>query len=42
MRAIVNQRLGITPDEMDSGHLPALGHPNDLIGRLETYRSAQF
>jgi len=26
-RRVVRQRLGIVPDEMDGGHLPALAHP---------------
>jgi pimeloyl-ACP methyl ester carboxylesterase len=38
MRPVVRQRLGITPDEMDSGHLPALAHPDELVERLERYR----
>ena len=36
MRRIVKERLGIEPDEMDSGHLPALAHPTELVDRLET------
>ena len=39
MRRVVAERLGITPDEMDSGHLPALGHPKELVERLEAYRA---
>jgi pimeloyl-ACP methyl ester carboxylesterase len=39
MRRVVRQRLGITPDEMDSGHLPALSHPKELADRLEGYRA---
>ena len=39
MRRVVRERLGITPDEMDSGHLPALGHPRELVDRLEAYRT---
>lgn len=39
-RRVVRERLGITPDEMDSGHLPALAHPDELVERLETYRLA--
>jgi hypothetical protein len=27
---VVTDRLGITPDEMDGGHLPALGRPEEL------------
>ncbi len=38
LRRIVEDRLGIVPDEMDSGHLPALGHPEELANRLEMYR----
>lgn len=41
MRQVVSERLGITPDEMESGHLPALGHPVELVERLERYREAQ-
>jgi pimeloyl-ACP methyl ester carboxylesterase len=29
-RRVVKERLGITPDEIDSGHLPALAHPREL------------
>ena len=38
MRRVVRDRLGITADEMDSGHLPALSHPKELVDRLEAYR----
>jgi len=38
MRRVVKERLGITPDEMDAGHLPALGHPEELVERLEAHR----
>ena len=37
MRRVVRERLGITPDEMDSGHLPALSHPKELAARLHAY-----
>jgi pimeloyl-ACP methyl ester carboxylesterase len=37
-RRVVRERLGITPDEMDGGHLPALAHPEELVARLERYR----
>jgi hypothetical protein len=40
MRRVVAQRLGIVPDEMDGGHLPALARPLDLVERLEAYRIA--
>jgi pimeloyl-ACP methyl ester carboxylesterase len=38
MRRVVKERLGITPDEMEGGHLPALAHPRELVARLEKYR----
>jgi len=37
MRTVVEDRLGITADEMDSGHLPALAHPVELVRRLDAY-----
>ena len=37
-RRVARERLGIMPDEMPGGHLPALAHPEELVGRLETYR----
>jgi pimeloyl-ACP methyl ester carboxylesterase len=36
-RRVVGERLGIVPDEMDSGHLPALARPAELVARLEAY-----
>lgn len=36
-RRVVKERLGITPDEMDGGHLPALHSPDELVRRLEAY-----
>ena len=39
MRRVVRERLGITPDEMDGGHLPALARPSELAERLEMYRT---
>ena len=38
-RRVVRERLGIVPDEMGGGHLPALAHPRELVQRLEGYRS---
>jgi hypothetical protein len=38
VRRVVRDRLGIVADEMDSGHTPALSHPEELVRRLETYR----
>lgn len=37
LRDLVRQRLGIVPDEMDGGHLPALAHPEVLAERLAAY-----
>jgi pimeloyl-ACP methyl ester carboxylesterase len=39
MRRVVRDRLAITPDEMDGGHLPALHSPTELANRLESYRT---
>ena len=39
-RRVVRERLGIVPDEMDSGHLPALSQPDELVRRLEAYRTS--
>lgn len=39
-RRLANARLGITPDEIDSGHLPALSHPQELAERLLAYVAA--
>lgn len=38
-RRVVRERLGITADEMDGGHLPALARPAELVERLESYRA---
>ena len=40
VRRVVRDRLGITPDEIDSGHCPALSRPVELAGLLESYRGA--
>jgi pimeloyl-ACP methyl ester carboxylesterase len=37
MRRVAADRLHITPDEMDGGHLPALHHPVELADRLIGY-----
>lgn len=39
MREVVRKRLGIEPDEIDSGHCPALSRPRALAERLEAYRT---
>ena len=38
-RRVVSERLGIVPDEMGGGHLPALARPDELVQRLERYRA---
>lgn len=38
-RRVVQERLGFAPDEMAGGHLPALGHPDELVEWLERYRA---
>lgn len=40
VRRVVRDRLGITPDEIESGHCPALSRPRELAKRLESYRAA--
>ena len=37
LRRVAQQRLGITPDEIDGGHTPALSRPKVLADRLEAY-----
>jgi pimeloyl-ACP methyl ester carboxylesterase len=37
LRRVVKDRLGIVPDELPSGHLPALAHPQLLADHLESY-----
>ena len=37
MRRVVRERLGITPDEIDGGHLVALSRPKELADRLDKY-----
>jgi pimeloyl-ACP methyl ester carboxylesterase len=39
MRGVVRERLGITPDEIEAGHCPALSRPGELAKRLEAYRA---
>jgi pimeloyl-ACP methyl ester carboxylesterase len=36
-RRVVRERLGLVPDELRSGHLPALAHPVELAERLDRY-----
>jgi pimeloyl-ACP methyl ester carboxylesterase len=37
VRRVARERLGITPDEIDGGHTPALSRPRELVERLEAY-----
>jgi pimeloyl-ACP methyl ester carboxylesterase len=39
LRGVVRDRLGIEPDELDSGHTPALSHPAELVELMESYRT---
>lgn len=41
VRRVARARLGITPDEIDGGHAPALSRPRELADRLEAYAAAQ-
>jgi len=38
LRRVAEERLGITADEIDGGHTPALSRPRELAERLEAYR----
>jgi len=40
LRRVVKDRLGLTPDEIDSGHTPALSRPKELVERLTEFRHA--
>lgn len=37
VRRVARDRLGVTPDEIDSGHTPALSHPDELTDLLAGY-----
>src|SRR5262245_22246846 len=39
-RRVARERLGLEPDEMPGGHLPALARPDDLAARLLAYDTA--
>ena len=36
-RRVTEERLGLVPDEMEGGHLPALARPTELATRLAAY-----
>jgi pimeloyl-ACP methyl ester carboxylesterase len=40
VRRVARERLGITPDEIDGGHAPALSRPRELADRLRAYAAA--
>jgi len=40
LRRVVRDRLGIEPDEIGSGHTPALSRPRELVELMESYRSS--
>jgi pimeloyl-ACP methyl ester carboxylesterase len=37
VRRVARERLGLTPDEIDGGHTPALSRPVELADRFEAY-----
>jgi pimeloyl-ACP methyl ester carboxylesterase len=37
LRGVVKDRLGLTPDEIDSGHCPALSQPRELAAMLDGF-----
>jgi pimeloyl-ACP methyl ester carboxylesterase len=41
LRRVARERLGITPDEIDGGHTPALSRPHELADRLDRYAAEQ-
>jgi pimeloyl-ACP methyl ester carboxylesterase len=41
LRNVVKERLAITPDEIDSGHCPALARPQELALMLDGFLSDQ-
>jgi pimeloyl-ACP methyl ester carboxylesterase len=41
IRRVVRERLGITPDEIATGHMPMLARPKELAERLEAYRAGR-
>ncbi|GEA88983.1 alpha/beta hydrolase [Cellulomonas cellasea] len=41
LRRVAHERLGITPDEIDGGHTPALSRPRELADRLLAYAAEQ-
>jgi pimeloyl-ACP methyl ester carboxylesterase len=42
LRRVARERLGITPDEIDGGHTPALSRPHELADRLDAYAAGRL
>jgi hypothetical protein len=40
-RCVARERLGITPDEIEGGHIPALIRPEELAARFLAYAAEQ-
>jgi len=40
LRGVVRARLGTEPDELPSGHTPALSRPAELVHLMESYRQS--
>jgi pimeloyl-ACP methyl ester carboxylesterase len=40
VRRVAQERLGMTPEEIDGGHTPALSRPKELADRLLAYGSS--
>lgn len=41
IRRVARERLGISPDEIDGGHTPALSRPKQLAERLDAYAAGE-
>lgn len=41
LRTVIRDRLGLTPDELDSGHCPALSRPRELAELLDGYLAGE-
>jgi pimeloyl-ACP methyl ester carboxylesterase len=39
LRGLVRERLAVAPDDIASGHTPALSHPKELADRLDSFRA---
>jgi hypothetical protein len=41
LQTLIRDRLRIVPDEIDSGHCPALSRPHELAELLDGYRTSE-